>query len=227
MRIIIGIFIYICLGLVILEAQNKQSMSEMQKIDGTVTDSFGIPWENATVKLKSKGTVYKGSKEAKIEKETKTDSNGKYNFTDLPEDSYEVTLLKINSLGTLEETKQTKVLFNGEIYRVDFGVEVGSISECRYFVIGSIKDIREKVIEEATVSIFSAFNQKQIYSTTTDKKGDYRIKLCNLGQYVIFINTPKYEVKTSTVIFNSYNDNLVRANFTLKPLSQEILNWRK
>ena len=220
------IFFSLCLiSIAILQAQNKKAAEETQKIEGTVTDFFGVPWEGVTLKLKS-SDVHKSldsGKEKIIEKDTKTDVNGHYRFVDLPEDNYAI---KLEDALTREETKQTGILFNGETSKLDFGVEVGEISQCRFIVGGFVKDNQGKAIEGAKITVFNAFNQRDILSGTTNKKGLYEITLCSLGQYVVFANTPKYQVQTTNITFEKWNDFFKKVDFTLTPLSEERLHWR-
>jgi hypothetical protein len=222
-------FIVVCVFfmIMIVQAQSEPEGKEPQEIFGTVTDFFGVPWQGVKLRLRSKQLVYKSSSpnSVKIEKETATDKDGKYAFKDLPEDAYEVTLLRTGS-GTVEETKETGIIFNGQQKRLDFGVEVGAISECQYIVAGVVTNDLGNPIEGAKVSAFNAFNQRRILSATTNKTGAYDIRICSLGQYVVFANTPKYHVLTTTVLLENVND-LKRTDFKLKPISQALLNWRK
>jgi hypothetical protein len=218
------IFATICLFIVTSQAQNTQEAEKVRQIEGFVTDFFGVPWEGAIVKLKSKGAVYKssiGGKTPIFEMEAKTDSNGIYRFSDLPEDAYEITLLRMGT--TLEETKQTHILIYRKVYRVDFGVEVGWISECQYFVGGVVKDEKGRKISGAKISAFNAFNQRML-SATTNTEGAYQITICNPGQYVVFANTPKYEVKTLPIVFRSPKDYLKKVDFVLKLFRNPVEN---
>ncbi len=221
------VFSLICLFVIFTQAQNKK-VENTRKIVGTVTDFYGVPWADATIKLKAKGEYYKSSnvgKETNFERETKTDNNGYYSFANLPEDLYEITLLRIGT--TLEETKQTGLLLNEKTYKFDFGVEVGTLGECQFFVSGFVKDDKGKAIDGAKISTFNAFNQRNILSAITDKKGFYQITLCSLGQYIVFSNTPKYGVQTANVTFQTRKDYLKNVDFNLNLLPQNLLNWRK
>lgn len=226
---IILILSIICLAVVNMPAQNKEKNEDTRNIEGTVTDFFGVPWAGAKIELRAKGVIYNSSNvdnESRFKNETKTDNNGKYIFTDLPEDSYEITLLRIDNIGTLEEAKQTGVLFDKKTYKIDFAVEVGASSECQYSINGIVKDEKGNVLEGAKISVFSAFNQRRFLSSVSDKKGVYDIRVCSLGDYIVFVNTPKYEVQTTNIIFQTWNDNIKNVSFTLKPLSEKRLNWR-
>lgn len=219
------VLITICLISIFGLSQNTKKSDNNYKIEGTVTDFYGVPWEKANIRLKSRNEVYPPAE--RIERETQTDGNGNYSFSDLPEDSYELTLLRIGNIGTLEETKTTPIPVNEKVNRVDFGVEVGSISECQHSITGVVKDNKNKAIEGAKVSVINAFNQRKVLSELTDKNGNYSIRICTLGQYIVFANTPKYETQTTNLTFQNYKDFQKFVDFKLKPLSKELLDWRK
>ena len=162
-----------------------------------------------------------------MEKETITDGNGKYSFVDLPEDSYEVTLLRIGDIGTLEETKETGILFSAQPYRLDFGVEVGAITDCQFVVAGFAKDGEGKPVGGAKILAINAFSQRTTFSAITDKNGFYNLRICGLGQYIVFLSTPKYQVVTTSVTFENNDDFSKKVDFNLRSLPQELLNWRK
>lgn len=203
----------------------KPKPEETYIIEGTVTDFYGVPWKNAVIKLKSLGETYAAEK-FRIEREVQTDSNGKYRFTELPDDAYELTLLRTGSLS-LEEVKNTGILFGEKVTKVDFGVEIGTTTECLYFVTGRVTDTTGKPVSNAKISVMNAFNQRRILSKTTDRNGDYRITVCGLGQYIVFANTPKYMVQTTNITFEAFIDHQKFVDFKLEPLSQKRLEWRK
>jgi hypothetical protein len=193
-----------------------------------VTDFYGVPWENIIIKIKSKEEFFSSTNKDNqgFEKNTKTNSEGKYEFNNLPIDSFEITLLRSNSL-TIEEKRVTGILSEEKTYHFDFGVEVGTISECQYFVTGIVKDSKGKVIEGAKISLINSFNQRRVQFALTDTNGFYKIDVCNLGTYLVFTNTPKYEVQTSTITFENHKDYQKRINFKLNRLPLTRINWRK
>ena len=203
------------LATITTDGENKFFNPKGIIVKGTVVNFAGVPYEGANIKLTSKELKsYKN--ENKIEKQTTTDSKGQYSFTNLPEGSYEVKL-ESNGTGILEQTVETRLISDGNTYEADFGLEFGSIDDCPlHTVYGTIKNENGKFIEGAKISVINAFNQRRVFSAKTDNKGIYQIDLCNPGQYLIFANTPNYEIQVNSLVFPAKTP-LKIVNFILKP----------
>lgn len=186
-------------------AQEPSIKKKGVEIKGTVVNFAGIPSENASIKVVSKEMISNEGKiesRKEIEKETLTNSKGEYSVTNLPEGSYEISLEPTNGSGILRQTVITPIVFDGRSFEVDFGLEIGSINDCpRHTIYGVTKDERGKDVKGAKISVVNAFNQRKVLSSKTDEKGVYQIDLCNPGQYIIFVNTPNYEVQVFSLTF--------------------------
>lgn len=226
MRIASVLFCICLLGGGVTVGQDADVSKGTRRIEGVVTDLFGAPWAGATLRLKSRGFIWRRGIRSDFERETKTDGEGRYSFDNLPEDSYEVSLLKMLEI-TLVETKETGVFSADKPYRLDFGVEVGAVTTCQYMLSGFVKDETEKPVVDAKVSLMSAFKPSLMRIATTNKDGYYSIDVCGLGDYIVIANTPKYEAQTTTAFFRTHSDWSKSVSFKLKPLSPERLNWRK
>ena len=168
-------------------------------VRGTVVDFSGRAWAGAIVALKKKADSVIDPEPGNA-LETKTDSDGRFSFEELPEGQYEIFLKSVTP--ALREIKEVPILPPGSVFEVDFGLEIASIGECpRHFVVGQVRDQGNRPIAGAKVSVINAFNQRRVLSAKTDKNGFYQLGLCNPGQYVVFVNTAKYEVQTETAIF--------------------------
>ena len=180
--------------------QNGKTMSKGIEIRGTVVDFSGYPWEGALVRLTSRDLI--GSDNDKgIHKEAKTDSEGGYSFTGLPGGLvYEVSLQSVTP--ALREIKEVPILIDERVFEVDFGFEIASIGECPlHFVVGTVTDNKNRAVEGAKVSVVNGFNQRRVLFDKTDKNGNYKVDICNPGQYIVFVNTPDHRVQDVTVMF--------------------------
>ncbi len=224
MRIIFWILtcVYLLLLTNAINAKDVCARDKGIEVKGTVVNFAGVPWEGAIIKLSSK-ELESSEARNKIEKETTTNIRGEYSFTKLPEGSYEVTL-EPNGTGILKQTITTPIIFDGKSYEVDFGLEIGSIGDCPlHTVYGTVKDEKGKDIKGAKISVINAFNQRRILSSKTDDKGVYKIDLCNPGQYLIFANTPNYEVQVFNLTF-PIEIPFKTLSFVLKPLSEKKMS---
>jgi hypothetical protein len=218
----------ICVLLLCVEGQSVNEEQGTQTIQGTVTDFFGIPWSGLRIRLRAKKAAFKPSTgdNKPLERETVTSQEGRYEFTGLPEDAYEVTLLRVPGVGTLEETKETGIIFGGERIRLDFGVEVGAISECLNLIVGVVTDEHNKPIEGVRVSAFNAYNNRRMLFGTTNRNGAYAIRVCNPGQYIVFADRVGSLIATSAIVLEGPTTS-VQADFRLTPLPKKNINGRK
>lgn len=218
LNLVIYLFVFFFAFTNSVEAQNSNSQSEFVEIKGVIVNFLGIPIADASVKLKSVELLYPSSKgePPKIEKETKSDKNGVYSFTNLLEGSYEVTLARHFDIS-VQETKRTPIITAGKTYSLDFGMEFGSIVPCpRFIVNGTVTDQKNKGIEGAKISVINVFDHDTILTAQTNAKGGYSIGLCDPGQYIVFSNTPNYESQSVSLIFVP-EETFKKVNFILRP----------
>ena len=196
-------------------AFGQEAAGEVMTVRGTVVDFSGRPWKEAVIRIRSK-ELSGQPVTSTFQKQATSDGSGRYSFVRIPVGLYEIWLE--SATPALREIKEVPILADGSVFEVDFGLEIGSIGDCpRHFILGNVTDTKNGTIEGAKISVINTFNQRRVFSAKTDKSGKYIIAICNPGQYIVFVNTPLYQVRSETVIFMHKEGSKI-VNFRLAPL---------
>jgi hypothetical protein len=157
-------------------------------VQGRITDLFGSPVAVSVVEVISAG------REQPFR--ARTDEQGNYKFGSLPTGQLTLT---VHSAGFLQE-ERTTFLSSGEQQVLDIGLEVGQLSDLPPIEISGTVRQQNSALQDATVTIVSAFNQRLIKQVKTDATGRYKVSVSNPGQYVIYASKPGFVVNATTVL---------------------------
>jgi hypothetical protein len=166
----------VCLILLVglLNALPAKQTSSNGHLRGWVTDLYGSPVAEAKIELISD--------EQFRPYQTRTDSNGNYEFTNLPSGNLTIS---VNAFGFLQE-KRGIYLNKSEKLILDFGLEVGRLTDLPPIEIsGRVQQPNKLPLAEATVVVISVFKPQLSLKARTDQTGHYKILVDNPGQYVV------------------------------------------
>jgi hypothetical protein len=143
---------------------------------GRVTDLYGNVIPEAAIDL-----IVENDKD-KATFSTKANSEGRYEFKDLPRGMMIVT---VKMRGFEEE--RVSIAPTREALIVDIGLVVGTLfSERPSEVSGTVKQDDGVAMSEATVTIVNAFNYRITQKVRTDGSGKYTLAIAYPGQYTIY-----------------------------------------
>jgi hypothetical protein len=177
-------------------------------IHGHILDSFGFPIADTTLEIQ----LGRPTQIFQI----RTDREGNYKLDALPEGEYVITVF---SRGFITESKDI-TLSGGIDMRLDFGLIAGYLGNAIPIkVSGMVRQFSNVPLQDATVTLISAFNQRFTWNARTDKTGRYQINVDYPGQYIIYVSKPGLMVNSAPIVLPA---NLPReqriADFVLTPL---------
>jgi protocatechuate 3,4-dioxygenase beta subunit len=142
-------------------------------IQGHVSDPFGFPIPGAKVKVLSEDRT--GQFQGIANKQ------GAYNINNLPAGQYKVL---VSSLGFATEERNIRV-WDGDQVVLDVGLNPGGADLPSIEVSGTVRQPDNAPLEDATITIANAFNQRLVQKVRTDKEGHYTVSVDTPGQYIV------------------------------------------
>ncbi len=175
---------------------DAQQKDEEATAHGRVTDLFGYTIKGVTLQFYAR-TWFKPPTELKFVKSTTTDKQGDYTVNGLP---YGYYLLSVELLGFRYAEVSRTYLGKGDNL-LDIGLEVGAITDISPIEIsGTVRTSGNKVLQDATVALMSAFNSEILYRARTDRNGKYKFVVRTPSQYLIYAAKPGFEVSAATTL---------------------------
>jgi len=179
-------------------------------IRGRVLDLFGNPIIGAEVLV---------STDRRIDRRLVTDQQGVYEASGLTAGSYSISA----ALRGFHAAKRTTYLGPGEQVVVELGLQPGRLGpvERETIITGIVRQKDRKPVEDATITIMSAFNQEIRQQINASSAGRFELKVAEPGQYVIYVYKPGLAVaaKAITVPTKLPKESLV-VDFELSSLSK-------
>src|SRR4029077_5227408 len=106
---------------------------------------------------------------------------GAYNINNLPAGQYKIL---VSSLGFATEERNIRV-WDGEQVILDVGLNAGGADLTPIEVSGTVRQPDNVPLEDATITVANAFNQRLTKKVRTDKGGHYSVSVDNPGQYIV------------------------------------------
>lgn len=185
-----------------------QSMSTTN-IQGRVCDPFGFPIAGAKVEFESENRTGQF--------QLITDKQGAYSKNNLRAGQYKVL---VSSLGFATEERNIRV-WEGEQVILDVGLNAGGADLPPIEVSGTVWQPDNVPLQDATVTVSNAFNQRLVQKVRTDKQGHYTVSVDNPGQYIVSASRAGFMVGAVVKILPAtLPRKRVEANFTLTHLRQ-------
>lgn len=103
--------------------------------------------------------------------------------------------LVVSAAGFRQESRS--VIFEGEDLRLDFGLQVGGITDPPGITVSGIVTANGAPVPGAVVTVVNAFSDRSTQRAISDKSGRYRIELRYAGQYIIYAFRGGYKISTS------------------------------
>jgi|GEM_PF-3414381 len=200
-----GVCVVLLLGLSMIVIANQGEVTGT--VRGRVTDLFGFPVSDAEIEVLAESSQKRF--------QAKTDVNGSYEVKNVPADQLSI---RINSIGFLRDERRVR-LANGETLLVDFGLEVGRLTDLPVSTVsGTVYGPENTPLKDATTRVTSAFKPSVVFVTRTDERGRFLLRIGPPGQYIVSVLKPGYVISTKTVLLMP---DLPRkdatANFVLEP----------
>jgi hypothetical protein len=142
-------------------------------VQGRISDPFGFPIAGAKVEVVSEDRTGQF--------QTIADNLGAYDIRNLPAGRYKVL---IRSLGFATEERSLR-LWDGEQVILDVGLSTGGADLPPIKVGGTVRLPDNTPVEDATITVANAFNQRLVQKVRTDKQGHYTVSVDNPGQYIV------------------------------------------
>jgi hypothetical protein len=143
------------------------------RIHGRVSDSFGFPVVGAKVEV--------GSEDGTRQFQIIADKQGSYSINNLSAGRYRVL---VSSLGFATEERNILV-WDGDQVILDIGLRAGGAQVPPIEVSGMVRQLDNVPLEDATVTVANAFNDRLVQRVRTDTKGHYSVSVDNPGQYIV------------------------------------------
>jgi hypothetical protein len=153
-------------------------------IQGRVSDPFGFPIAGAKVEFVSENRTRQFQVIA--------DKEGAYTLNNLPAGEYKVL---VSSLGFATEERNIRV-WDGDQVILDIGLNAGGADLPPIEVSGTVRKHDDAPVEDATITVANAFNQRLTQTVRTDKHGRYKIGVDNPGQYIVSASKAGFMVST-------------------------------
>jgi len=131
-------------------------------------------------------------------KSTRSDANGNYQFTNLNEGEYTVTVVQPNN-GKIITSKSIELWLETNQNDIDFGLLKEDIGGSNYFSIGNRvwndlnedweQNNNEPGLANVELELYDA-NGVKLQTTKTDAHGNYKFNKLNEGEYVVTVLAP-------------------------------------
>ena len=166
---LISLSLVACVAIVVAAGQSVPTAN----IQGRISDPFGFPIAGAKIEVVSEDRT--GHFQATA------DELGAYGITNLPAGRYKVM---ISSLGFATEERSIR-FWNCEQVILDVGLSTGGADLPPIKVGGTVRRSDNTLVEDATITVANAFNQRLVQKVRTDKQGHYTVSVDNPGQYIV------------------------------------------
>src|SRR3712207_181419 len=170
--------------------QNKHKILKSE-LTGIITDTNGNPIENAIVKIMSS--------DYNPLMHTSTDSNGRYEFSNIPSNEY-YNIFAIAKGKKLEQGNEF-IVNTGQIINMNFILKDDSYSNFGVIFGKVVNEIEQITVSSAEVKLFTSnveeSNLKAI--TYTNDNGEYMFTDIPKGDYITKISALGYYNKNSNV----------------------------
>jgi len=173
------------------------SQDEPAKVQGRISTLWGEPIEGAEVSFYQLEGIRGISPTEKLVRTTRTDKQGAYRIDDLPWGQYRVN---VASLGWGHTEVWRFYLWRGASRVLDMGIPIGyEHSLAQITLSGLIQQVDKTPVEEVTVKLINAFENRESQQVRTDKAGRFEFDLIQPGQYVVYAAKPGYLVSSASV----------------------------
>lgn len=165
-------------------------------VEGRITSLWGASIGNVKISFYLLEGSAGNSKSERLMEEVTTDKQGNYKVTNLPWGQYRIVFS--NSFGHTEVWRYR--LWRSAKRILDISLPIGYqhyLSQIQ--ISGLIQQSDGLPIEDATVSIISAFNPNDYQQTRTDKNGKYQFQKIQPGQYIVSASKPGFFVGSKDV----------------------------
>jgi hypothetical protein len=202
-----------CLFLAITLSSNVAvAEDEPASVEGRVFTLWGEPMEEVKVAFYQLEGIRGTSPTERLIQETTTDGNGRYQLKGLPWGQY-----RVNFSSPYGKTEVWRFYLWRNAKRVlDIGMPIGYthfLSEIK--VSGNVRQPDNIPVDDATVTMVSAFNPGESQQVRTDKSGRYSFGEIQPGQYIVYAAKPDFIV-TATAIDVGNGEQLI-SDIVLKP----------
>jgi len=184
---------------------------EPASVEGRITTLWGASIGDVKISFYLLEGIAGNSKSEKLVQEVTTDKQGSYKVTNLPWGQYRIIFS--NSFGHTEIWRYR--LWRDAKRVLDISLPIGYqhyLSPIQ--VSGLIQQSDGLPIEDATVSMISAFNPNDYQQTRTDKSGKYQFRKIQPGQYIICASKQGFLVGSTAVDLGNGEEQVV--SITLK-----------
>jgi hypothetical protein len=205
---------------------SAQSSQAKPTIKGQIVTTLGLPLIGASIEAHYGGRFL----------EAVTDSQGRYEFSGLPEGPVFLQVVGAGSLNILEPKRSKSgyleygrpsksiEIRQGNAYVIDFVVyaNLNDVPPRKTEIEGSVNQSDNSPLSEGlsplsdvTVKAISAFTQEVQIVTTTDSAGRYALTIPIEGQFIILASKPGFMTSVSPVLARGGKRTL---NLSLPPL---------
>ncbi len=181
------VLVVLVLNFCLLVINGQQRKENLSSVEGFITDLSGKPISNADIEFKAEnGRVFTAL----------SDKEGNYRVTLGFSGKYQV---RVHYSGFRIEEAELN-LSESEIKYLNFGLEVGTLSDLPFYTVkGRITGKEKEPVKKAVVEITNIYNQKISEKTLTDVNGVYELKLATAGQYVISVYKPSFNAEAKVI----------------------------
>ncbi len=160
--------------------------SPFAEMHGIVSDLFGSPISMAKVEVVGQGHPSIS---------TLTNNRGEYRIAGL-EPGEKTVSVAFRGFFLL---KEALVLKDGESRLLDFGLVVGNLSDLPPIPLrGRVVQNDDKPLEDATVTLVNAFNERVRFKRRTDPAGRFSMEVGEPGQYIVYASKAGYIVNVTS-----------------------------
>lgn len=199
------IFLSVTLTALLAPAQDSPKAS----LQGRVVDLFGSPLSDAEIEISGENQADKFR--------ARSGPDGGYQISNLPAGQHTISA----RLRGFREEKKTLVLAGGEQASIDFGLEVGRLTDLPETIVsGYVQDEGRKPLQNATVTLVNAFNYRLTFQARSDKEGRYAFRVSNPGQYIVIVSKSGFMVNAKAILVPAKEESEKHiVDFLLSPLS--------
>ena len=202
-----------CLLLAITLSSNVAvAEDEPASVEGRVLTLWGAPMAEVKVAFYLLEEIRGISPTERLIQQTTTDGNGRYQLKGLPWGQY-----RVDFSSAYGHTEVWRFYLGRNAKRVlDIGLPIGythSLFEIK--VSGNVRRPDKTPVDDATVTMVSAFNPGESQQVRTDKSGRYSFEAIQPGQYIVYAAKPDYIVMATPIDIG--NGEQLTSNIVLKP----------